>query len=42
MAPTGPEFFYVEKPSMELLEQLGWTPVDAFQEVLGVTGHARS
>lgn len=38
MTPTGPEYFYVEKPSLELLEQLGWTPVDAFQETLGVDG----
>lgn len=35
MTPTGPELEYVEKPSMELLEQLGWTPVDAFHETLG-------
>jgi type I restriction enzyme R subunit len=38
MTPTGPEYFYVEKPSMELLEQLGWTPLDAFQETLGSQG----
>ncbi|AMM34752.1 HsdR family type I site-specific deoxyribonuclease (plasmid) [Sinomonas atrocyanea] len=38
MTPTGPEYFYVEKPSIELLAQLGWTPVDAFQEILGVEG----
>ena len=38
MAPSGPEFFYVEKPSMELLEHLGWTPIDAFQETLGSAG----
>jgi len=38
MVPKGPEFDYVEKPSMELLEQLGWTPVDAFSEVLGAQG----
>lgn len=38
MTPTGPEYFYVEKPSLELLEQLGWTPVDAFQETLGAHG----
>ena len=31
----GPEYVYVEKPSMELLERLGWTPVDAFTEILG-------
>lgn len=38
MTPTGPEFFYVEKPSMDLLAQLGWTPVDAFKEALGARG----
>ena len=38
MAPRGPEFDYVEKPSMELLAQLGWTPVDAFAEILGAQG----
>ncbi len=38
MTPTGPEFFYVEKPSMELLAQLGWIPVDAFTEILGAQG----
>lgn len=38
MTPTGPEYLYVEKPSMELLEQLGWTPLDAFQETLGSQG----
>ena len=38
MVPTGAEYLYVEKPSMELLEQLGWTPVDAFSEVLGLDG----
>ncbi len=38
MSPQGPEFLYVEKPSMALLAQLGWTPVDAFQETLGVQG----
>jgi type I restriction enzyme R subunit len=38
MAPVGPEFAYVEKPSMELLAQLGWTPLDAFQETLGPQG----
>lgn len=39
MTPTGPEYFYVEKPSIELLAQLGWTPVDAFQETLGPNGN---
>lgn len=38
MAPKGPEFDYVEKPSMELLAHLGWAPVDAFTEVLGSHG----
>jgi len=38
MTPTGPEFWYVEKPSVELLAQLGWTPVDAFKETLGARG----
>ncbi|WP_147796917.1 type I restriction endonuclease subunit R [Cellulomonas sp. Y8] len=38
MVPTGAEYLYVEKPSMELLEQLGWAPVDAFHEVLGPEG----
>ena len=38
MSPVGPEYVYVEKPSMELLEKLGWTPVDAFTETLGAQG----
>lgn len=38
MTLRGPEFDYVEKPSMDLLAQLGWTPVDAFQEILGARG----
>ncbi|MGB3476407.1 MAG: type I restriction endonuclease subunit R [Mycobacterium sp.] len=38
MAPVGPEFVYVEKPSMELLAKLGWTRVDAFAETLGAQG----
>ena len=38
MTPTGPEYSYVEKPSMELLGQLGWTQIDAFQETLGAQG----
>lgn len=38
MTPIGPEFTYVEKPSMELLAELGWSTVDAFQEKLGPTG----
>lgn len=38
MTPKGPEFDYVENPSIELLSQLGWTPVDAFHEILGVKG----
>jgi len=38
MVPAGAEYLYVEKPSLELLEKLGWTPVDAFHEVLGPEG----
>lgn len=38
MTPTGPEYWYVEKPSIDLLAQLGWTPVDAFQETFGADG----
>ena len=38
MTPAGPEYLYVEKPSIELLEYLGWTPVDAFHETLGAQG----
>lgn len=38
MSPIGPEYLYVEKPSIELLAELGWTPVDAFQETLGAGG----
>jgi type I restriction enzyme R subunit len=38
MTPKGPEALYVEEPSMELLGQLGWTCVDAFQETLGAQG----
>ena len=38
MTPTGPEYWYVEKPSVELLEQLGWSTVDAYDEVLGEAG----
>ncbi len=38
MAPAGPEYLFVEKPSMELLAELGWTCVDAFQEILGAQG----
>lgn len=38
MTPVGPEYAYVEKPSMELLAQLGWTPVDAYAETLGPNG----
>ena len=38
MTPSGPEFAYVEKPSMDLLGQLGWAQVDAFQETLGPQG----
>lgn len=38
MMARGPEYDYVEKPSMELLGELGWTPVDAFHETLGAEG----
>ena len=38
MTPTGPEYIYVERPSMELLGHLGWTQIDAFQETLGPQG----
>lgn len=38
MSPHGPEFSFVEKPSMELLAGLGWSRVDAFQETLGAQG----
>ncbi|MHA6509802.1 type I restriction endonuclease subunit R [Tessaracoccus sp. Y1736] len=38
MTPTGPEYWYVEKPSIELLAQLGWIPIDAFAETLGAQG----
>ncbi|TJZ80031.1 type I restriction endonuclease subunit R [Rhodococcus oryzae] len=38
MMAKGPEYDYVEKPSMELLAKLGWTPVDAFSETLGAQG----
>ncbi|WP_287002126.1 MULTISPECIES: type I restriction endonuclease subunit R [Gordonia] len=38
MMARGPEYDYVEKPSMDLLDDLGWTPVDAFHETLGTEG----
>lgn len=38
MLARGPEYDYVEKPSMEMLDGLGWTPVDAFHETLGAEG----
>ena len=38
MSPSGPEYVYVEKPSMELLAELGWTVVDAYSESLGAGG----
>ena len=38
MTPSGPEYWYVEKPSVELLEQLGWSTVDAYDEALGEAG----
>ena len=30
MTPSGPEYFYFEKPSLDMLERLHWTPVEAF------------
>lgn len=38
MIYRGPEYAYVEKPSMELLADLGWSTVDAFRETLGPDG----
>lgn len=38
MTDPGPEYRFVEKPSIELLSELGWTPVDAFREDLGAGG----
>ncbi|SNU00870.1 type I restriction enzyme, R subunit [Ruaniaceae bacterium KH17] len=38
MTLGGPEYLYVEKPSMELLAELGWQTIDAFQETFGPTG----
>ncbi|MDQ1249883.1 MAG: type restriction enzyme subunit, partial [Actinomycetota bacterium] len=38
MAPHGPEGRYVEEPSMQLLSELGWTPIDAFHETMGPQG----
>lgn len=38
MSLRGPEARYVEDPSIAVLEQLGWTPVDAFAEILGPDG----
>lgn len=38
MMARGPEYDYVERPSMELLGELGWTPIDAFHEILGSDG----
>lgn len=38
MTPSGPEYLYVEKPSMELLAELGWQTIDASQETFGPTG----
>lgn len=38
MTPGGPEYLYVEKPSMELLAELGWQTIDAFQETFGPGG----
>lgn len=38
MVPAGPEYYYVEEPSMQLLGELGWTRVDAWQETFGPGG----
>lgn len=38
MAAWGPEAVYVEEPSMQLLGDLGWVGVDAWQETLGANG----
>lgn len=38
MQARGPEALYVEEPSMELLAELGWSRVVAFEEALGPTG----
>ncbi len=38
MAAHGPEAMFVEEPSMQLLAELGWSRVDAWQETLGANG----
>lgn len=38
MAARGPEALFVEEPSMQLLSELGWSRVDAWQETLGASG----
>lgn len=38
MAAHGPEAMFVEEPSMQLLGELGWSRVDAWQEILGANG----
>lgn len=38
MAARGPEAMFVEEPSMQLLSELGWSRVDAWQETLGANG----
>ena len=38
MAAHGPEALFVEEPSMQLLAELGWYRVDAWQETLGANG----
>ncbi|MDQ1250805.1 MAG: type restriction enzyme subunit [Actinomycetota bacterium] len=37
-AARGPEAMFVEEPSMQLLCELGWSRVDAWQETLGANG----
>lgn len=38
MVAHGPEAMFVEEPSMQLLAELGWSRVDAWQETLGANG----
>jgi type I restriction enzyme R subunit len=38
MSAHGPEAMFVEEPSMQLLAELGWSRVDAWQETLGADG----
>lgn len=38
MTVGGPELMFVEEPSMQLLGELGWPRVDAWQETFGAAG----